>query len=243
MRYRLALGAAVAGLVLLGACGGDGDEESSGGDGGDSDADSYIEAKAADLRDAEDGLGLEEPGATCYASVIVEVFGRDRLVDAGITPEELADESLTDLDVDLPDSAAADLSAGLEECDLLEQLEADTIDTFVADFRQDLPPDGPDCLLESLNDEAFADAAAATFLGDQVALQETIFTAMRDCPAVPTAMLLAEQPDLSAQGQACVAAYVEANTAHVVDSVTADDTARNELAVELATACPDFQGS
>jgi hypothetical protein len=150
---------------------------------------------------------------------------------------------LVDLEVELPDSAAADLSAAVEECDIVEQLEPVTADAFLSDLGTDFPPTASTCLVDGMDDQAFADAAAATFLdGSDPAIQEVLFTALRDCPDISTAALLAEVPNLSAQGEACVATFVEANAVLVADGLTTGDEAADELGTQLATACPEFEG-
>lgn len=232
---------AAAGVMLLGACGGDDGEDGGAASGGDQ-AEEYVDAVSADMRE-NDEIPLDAERADCAAAAIVDVAGADALSEAGVSPEDLGEtDSLSELGVELPDDATDRLSAALDDCDLAPAIEDVMIDGFADEFGSGLPADAAACLRDNLDDEALTDAAAATFVdGDAQRVQDAIGPAVAACPPVAKAVLLAQAPvELSPSAEACLTAFVEGNPDLVARSFGSGDTAAGQqLGASMAQACPE----
>jgi hypothetical protein len=238
----------VVAVLLLGACSGDDDDSAAQGD--DGDADEYVEATAAALRDDTEDLDfdLDRDQATCFATGLVDVVGVDALTEAGISPDEFAGaDSFADLDVDVPADAGTRLAGSLVDCDLVAPLEAAMSGAFSDEFGVELSPDAAACLADRLDDQAVAEGWAATFLdGSTDQIQVLLGTTAGLCPEVATTILLASAPVMTPEAQACVSAFVEANPELVsaaFASAEGDSPQTQQLGVQLAAACPEAAGA
>jgi hypothetical protein len=234
--------------LMLGACADEGDDTRSTteqDEGGESEE--YIEATAAALREDEEGPTLDEEQATCLATGMVDLVGVDALREAGISPEELTDaESFADLDVEVPDDATERMTDTFVDCELVELLEGVMTDSFVEEFGADVRPDATACLADRMDDQAVAEAFAASFVGgsgSQEQIAAVVGSSVGACPEVASLIILSEAPDdLSPDAEACVRDFVEANPELVSDAFASgegDSTETQQLGVQLATACPD----
>lgn len=241
------------GLLLLAACGGDDDDGADGGGGGSRAA--YVEELAASIRQ-HDEFPLDADQVECTAAAVVDLFGADALVDAGISPEELAgaDDSASP-NVDLPDDAAdrlgtglADasdrLGTGLVDCDLIAPLEDVAIDSVARAAGAEVPPEAATCLADNLDDRAVIAALARTFIdGSQDHFQQPLSAAIAACPSVMTTLMLADAPSgLSPEAEACVARFVEDNPdlmAQVVTPPPDTESQAREMDAAFAAACPE----
>jgi hypothetical protein len=230
----------VAGL-LLGACAESADNDAQEDDG---EAEPYVEAMAASMMEEEDGPPLDETQANCFATGIVELVGVDALREAGVSPDEFAEaESFEDLDVDLPDDASAVVADALVECELVESLEGAITDTFDDELGFALSPEAAACLTDRLDDQAVAEAFAATFIdGSGEQIQSLLGSSVGACPDIASEILLSELPSgMTPEAEACVRAFVEDNAEAVGEAFTSgeDSTETQRLGAELAVACPD----
>ena len=145
-------------LAVVGAgCGDDG----GGGGGGNS----YAEAAAASFRDDPD-FPFDDDSAECFAGRLVDVIGVDRLENAGVTPEDFADEEfdLADAGLDLGDEEASELASAFPECDIAI---ADLIVIGIEEDGAEVPDDLRACLEENIDDEAFADVFGTRLRGSR----------------------------------------------------------------------------
>jgi hypothetical protein len=149
------LGVIVVLAALLAACGGDDD---GGNDGAASDAERpYVDAIIEDVTEDEEFAATEQEAA-CFGLRIVRLFGADELEDRGITPEEYAEaESLSDLDLDVPEDAADQVSAALTDC--YDDLSGVVGEGLAAQVGADA-----ECLTENLDEAELADALAGRFI-------------------------------------------------------------------------------
>lgn len=237
--------------LLLGACGDDDDpaqdapenDQSGGGFG-----EAYVAAVVGSWNETGDGPPLDETQVTCFATAIVDVVGVDALAWAGISPDEFAAaDNYQSLGVELPADATGRLSDALRECDVVEPLEGVLIASFPDEFGVELPPDAVECLVDHLDDQAVADGWAATFIdGSTAGIQTLVSSSVGACPAVATAVLIAQAPaELTPDAQACVGAFVRGNPELVMESFASDDgrvAATQELGRQMAAACPDAVG-
>ncbi|QGG96867.1 hypothetical protein [Actinomarinicola tropica] len=101
--------ALVAATLVLAACGDDGSSAEAG---------PYVDALAEELRSpSEEGeLVLPDDSAECFAEGVVEILDAERLDEAGVTPQELAEVgAFPELEIDVPDDAQeriAELATG-----------------------------------------------------------------------------------------------------------------------------------
>lgn len=238
-----------AGLLLLAACDGD-DDDGAVDDGGDSRA-AYVEELAASLRQ-HDEFPLDADQAECTATAVVDLFGADALVDAGISPEELTEADSASRTVDLPDDAADRLGTGLD--DAADRLATGLLDCGLADPIKDLaidsvgaagtelPPEAATCLADNLDDRAVTAALARTWIdGSQDHFKQPVVAAVAACPSVMTAMMLADAPSgLSPEAEACVAGFVEDNPDLMAQALTPEtDSQAREMEAAFAAACPE----
>jgi hypothetical protein len=250
--------------LLLAACGGDDDDGADDGGGGSRAA--YVEELAASIRQ-HDEFPLDADQVECTAAAVVDLFGADALVDAGISPEELAgaDDSASP-NVDLPDDAAdrlgtgladaadrlgtgladaADrLGTGLVDCDLVAPLEDVAINSVARTAGAEVPPEAATCLADNLDDRAVIAALARTFIdGSQDHFQQPLSAAIAACPSVMTTLMLADAPSgLSPEAEACVARFVEDNPdlmAQVVTPPPDTESQAREIDAAFTAACPE----
>ena len=234
---------ALAGFLLLtGAC-----NDDDGGDGGSSsstggDAESYVKETAKTLREGEGPEGIKEPGATCIATALVDVADASKLKDAEVTPQEFADaDDLSSLDIEIADTAAADLSAQLTDCDMAQVFETGLVDAFTSDTDSELTSGAATCLTDALDDDEVVSALAEIFVdGDSPAFEQLFGPAFSECPDAMTEILVASAgPDLSPEAKDCLATFVATDPATLADRFVSGD---EQLGEELATACPEAFG-
>jgi hypothetical protein len=176
------------------------------------------------------------------------VVGVDALAWAGISPDEFAAaDNYEALDVELADDATGRLGDALRECDVVGPLEGVLIASFPDEFGIELRPGAGACLVDHLDDQAVADGWAATFIdGSTEDIQSLVSSSVGACPAVATAVLIAQAPtDLTPHAQACVRSFVRANPDLVMESFASgggESAATQELGRQLAAACPDAIG-
>jgi hypothetical protein len=248
-------GIAAAALLLLIACGGDDNDDEGGSDttesettesgGGDDNA--YVEALAASMNEEQDDITLGEEDANCVASSIVDLVGVDALEEADISPEEFAAaESFSDVDVELPEDAAAQLGQSMGECDVAGAMRPVVVEQFAAEAGAELPAEATACLEENIDNQAAADALAAAFIdGSQEGIETMVTDALLACPDVSTALILSEAgTEPTPEAQACVRSFVEGHPDLARAAfVERDQAAAEDLGVQLAGACPAAFGA
>lgn len=227
-----------AGLLVVGACGGD-DGEDSGGDGG-GDAQRYVGALAPAISEDSD-IPMGDEAATCVATAIVDLVGADALAEAGVSPEELADaDNLADAGVEPPDDAGRRLGEEFGACDIAGPLRTTLVENLVSGVGAEVPPEATGCVEENLGDEALTGALGALFAdGSEAEMQQLIGDAIVACPDIPTAAVVGRSPaQESPETVACVRGFVEDNP-DLVRAAFADDdqAAAQELGAQLAGAC------
>jgi hypothetical protein len=233
-----------AAVLLIGACGDD-DAPAQGAPANGGFAEAYVKAVVGSWNETGEGPPLDETQMTCFATAMVDVVGVDALTWAGISPDEFAAaDNYESLDVELPDDATAHLGDGLRECDVVEPLEGVLVATFPDEFGAELPPGAVACLVDQLDDQAVADGWAATFIdGSTEDIQTLVSSSVGACPAVATAVLIAQAPtELTPDAQACVGAFVRGNPELVMESFASADgesAATQELGRQMAAACPE----
>jgi len=222
-------------LVLLAAaaCGSD-----------DVDPQPWIDAVAEDIRtpDEEGDIVPDDEQAECMAEAIVGAADAERLEDADITPEEMAEaesfDGLDDLDAE-PDQLREDLAEGLADCDLAPAV----TEVFVAELPFELSEQQTSCVTGSLEEgDRLAQSLAASQVDDSDDdIQDLFSGALVDCPDV-TADLLAES--IAGAGVAvddaarqCLADEMQSRGQDGVDQLLAGGAEANQLGVELAQAC------
>jgi hypothetical protein len=196
------------------------------------------------MMEEDDGPPLDETQANCFATGLVDVVGVDALREADISPDELAAaDGFGDLDVELPDDAAADVADALVDCELIEPLEGVITASFDDEIGVALPPDAAACLADRLDDQEVAEAFAASFVessGEQI--EALIGSSVAACPEIASEMLLSELPaGLTPEAEACVRAFVADNADAVSEAFTAaeDSPEAQRLGAQLAVACPE----
>src|SRR6266508_2452137 len=222
----------LAGVLLVGAgCGGDDDDAKD-----DADATPYVDALAESMSSSDQGLALEQQAASCFAEVIVDAVGVDKLKDADVSAKDLAKTgSLSELDVEIPDNAKDKISKGLKDCGALDKLK----EASLSGFTQGLPEDAVACLGDNLDDDTLADASAAAFVGGESdQMQDVIRTAVGRCPAVAAEVLMSGAgANASEEDKACVRTFIETNA----DAVSAafesgDEALGDDLAAQIREA-------
>lgn len=220
-------------VVFASACGSDG-----------TDPQPYIEALRADLQaEDDDGPPLPQGLAGCVAEAIVESADADRLDDAGITPEQLAEaESFQDLDgLDVEESELrTSLEASLGDCPLGEPI----AEVFAAELPFELPADGQQCVADALDegDELPAGLAATFVSGEDTGIDDAFAAALADCPAA-TAELIANAIEDSAgvevgqDARDCLADEMQARGEDGVRGLLSGGEGAQQLSLELGEAC------
>jgi hypothetical protein len=239
------VGVALAGSLLLVACGGD--DDSDGGkastvEGDGADADAYVQALAETMTDDQEAFTLDDEAATCTATVLVDLVGTDALTAAGISPEDLAAaDNFGDLDIEVPDDASARLSEGIEGCDITDRMVDLLIEQFATGAGGELPPEANTCLDEAIDRKALRDAVAASFVdGSGEDFRTLMFDAISTCPDVMAAIILAEAPaSVGPEQRDCVRSVIEANSDLVRSAwLDQDPDATQQLGTLISTECP-----
>lgn len=246
---RSLVGATLAGLILLGACGGDDDDKSDNSSSNDSssetdgDAQPYVDALATKLLEGEevDALSLDETSADCFATSVVDAFGVDNLEAADVTAEEFADATdLSTLGIDIPEDAVDDITAGLEDCGIATNLR----DAFITQLTSDLPTEVPEagiaCMEDEIGPDDAAGAVAETFVtGNPNTITDTLFSAVGACPDVATAYIMSGATNVTPEVEDCVAGWVDDNGDAVTSAFEGSAAGLDDLLDDLTTACPD----
>jgi hypothetical protein len=197
---------ALAAVVLAGAfafvaasCGG-GDEGGNGGS-GSSEGQVYEEAVVAAFREADDGeeSPIPEEDARCAADRFVGILGADRLVSAGITPEEIRNsDSLSEVVPDLTTADADRLSQAIQDCiDFGTAFAAGLADSAAADGVT-LHEDKLECLGENFEAserlrEAFAMSILTGVEPDFGADTDPIIEILGDCLTIKELIEIGQQ--------------------------------------------------
>jgi hypothetical protein len=238
VRRRLG-GIVAAGLLLLVACGGDSD--------GEADADAYVDAAVVSLTDPPDSF-MDDETASCVATEVVDLVGVDALTEAGISPELFAAGGLagiSELDVELPDDAAAELGDDLgRSCDVAAPVKELVVSLF-EDDETDLPAEVTACLEGSIDNQAAADMLGAIVIDGSIGERARAVQgdAVVACPEYPTALLVAgASGPVSPDAEACVQGVIQENPdlsrAAFADG---DDTAADDLGTSIYAVCPEFR--
>ena len=184
MRTRVVL--AVGALALAATACGD-DDDSDGGDVSEEEqpyVDALIESAAED--EGED-VELNEAQAECLAPKWVSILGADRLEEAGISPDELADDDDLDFsELGLAESDGEALYDALGECDV------DFRETFIAGMTEDsdVSDEDRECLDEELDDDLLRRMLVTAFVDGEDALESDedlmgdLFAVFAECPGV-----------------------------------------------------------
>lgn len=254
----------LAGLVILGACGGD-DDDSQDSDSSASDSasesdsasapaeggvDDYVSAAVdaigADMEDA----ALTEEVVGCIATALVETIGVDTFEAAGVGPDDLAEvEEISELDLDLPDTAVADMTTRLEGCDLSAAFAALLVSGFTEVTGE--PSEGAEqCLTENMDNAELAALAAQETLdpsGEEESddLDTVLATALGSCPDALSELIIGSfesglGTELSSESRDCLGTFVEANAAAVAEGFmdSGDEQSEDILGTDLMAACP-----
>lgn len=126
------------------------------------DADAYVDALAATFADDE-ATPVPADDARCVSTRIVEIAGVDRLVDAGISPQQFADEA------DLS-TLGLDLDAGFDAVDAFGECGVDLRGLMVESFSADAddPETARACIEAALPADAFREFMARSLVeGDE----------------------------------------------------------------------------
>jgi len=179
-----------AAMVLAAGCGGDDDDDAGSGGGGDvevsEEAQPYVDAMIESFDNSDpDELQIDRSQAECLAPRWVEAIGPERLAEAGIEPEDFADEG----DVDLS-SAGLSEEDGNEMYDAFAACEVDVKSLFVEAMGTDeeLSDEDTECLSGALDDELLRRIMVTSFVGGDDALDGDeeltgqLLSALAECP-------------------------------------------------------------
>jgi hypothetical protein len=205
------------------------------------DGNDYVAALSAKLQDEDDGLGLDEAGATCLASAVVDVTGADALSSAGVSPDDFAEaEDLISLGIQPPVDAAATLTAAFEACNVVDQVKAG--------FAAFLDPDDPGtCVPDALDGQTLLTTVAQAFVDESTGgaqLDGLMTDALASCPADLTdlvILLFSTSPDTppSEDEHACVEGVVNQDPRAVAEAVIVGD-GDDDITTQMSAACPGF---
>lgn len=197
---------ALAAIALAGAfafvaasCGG-GDEGGNGGS-GSSEGQVYEEAIVAAFREADDGeeSPIPEEDARCAADRFVGILGVDRLVSAGITPEEIRNsQSLSEVVPDLTTEEANQLTEAIYECIDFSAVFAAGFASSAAADGVTLPEDKLACLGENFEKsdrlrEAFATSILTGVDPDFETDTDLILEILGDCLTIEELIEIGQQ--------------------------------------------------
>ncbi len=166
--------------LALGACGDD-------DDGGDvSEAEQpYVDALIASAAEDEgEDIQLDEAQAECLAPKWVSILDVDRLEEAGIEPDELAEDDLEFSELGLSESDGEAMFDALGECDV--DLRESFIEGMLAD--SDLSEEDRACLDEAFDDDLLRRILVAAFVRGEDALEQDdeimgdVFAVFAECP-------------------------------------------------------------
>jgi hypothetical protein len=185
---------------------------------------------------------LDEASADCIATAIVDVIGTDRLTEAEITPEQLADaDSVAALDIEVPDDTTSRLADGIADCGVGQAVSDVLVGQFSSEIGGELPEDAAGCIEDAVDEQSAAQALAATFVdGTDDSIQSLMVSAVGECPEVMTAVVIAEAPGpVSPEDAACIQGVIEDNRDVVMAALVDQDQASGEQLGRLIVAgCP-----
>lgn len=200
----------------------------------------YIDAVEEDLA-SSDGLTIDDEDNRCVAEAIVDAADPDRLDEAGVSPEDLAEaESFDDVDVEFDDEELREsLTASLGDCSLGDAL----TEVFVAEFPFELSDDDLGCISGSLDEgeELRAGLADSLIDGSDEGIQTAFSASLVDCPAV-TGEILAQAigqagVTVSDEAKTCITGEMEARGEAAVEQLIAGGAAAQGLGEEIGEAC------
>jgi hypothetical protein len=164
--------------LLAGACGDDDD------DGGASSDDPYVQALAQSMREDPDDLQLDQEQADCLAPRFVEILDPARLEEAGITPEQLADDDDAIVQLGMSEEEGGQMYDALGECDV------DARALFLEGMTEDSGMSEEDraCLEEAIDDDFIRQLVAITLTQGEDALDgndeltSQLMSTFAECP-------------------------------------------------------------
>lgn len=144
MKTTKLLGAALAGALLLAACGDDG-----------ADSNEYADALATTL-DEQEGSPFSDEENSCLAGEMIDaVGGPSALEDAGITPEDIrGSQEIAALDLDVDEAEEEELARSFSDCDI------SLADAVIDQLGDQVPAEVKQCLSDNITDEGLADVFA-----------------------------------------------------------------------------------
>jgi len=173
-----------AGVLALTACGGD-DDDDAGGD-VSAEAQPYVDAMVASSQQQEEGeLSLSPEQAECVAPKWIDTIGVERLEEAGMTPEDLSEDGMDDLDtLELSEDDGAELYDAFGTCDV------DVKDLFLESLASDsdLTDEDRACLDENFGDDLLKRIMITSLTQGDDALDEDqeltgeLFAVFAECP-------------------------------------------------------------
>jgi hypothetical protein len=189
MTRRLALLVGAAAMVLAAGCGDDDDDGDAGG--GDvevsEEAQPYVDAMVEGMvsSDDDEDLQLDQEQADCLAPRWVETIGVERLQDAGLEPDDFADDGDPDLSsLGLSEDEGGELYDAFGACDI--DLKAEFIRSFTAD--QDLSEEDAECLGDAFSDDFLRRIMITTLVEGDEALEDDqeltgeLLSVFSECP-------------------------------------------------------------
>lgn len=124
---------------------------SGGGSGGDSSRDAYVDAMTASLLADDTDMGLSRDQAECVGESWVDIFGADRLSAAGITPDDIRNDTddapMSDLGLSASEAEGLVDTFGSCGIDLTKAM----VDSMAED--QTLTPEDRACLENAFNED------------------------------------------------------------------------------------------
>lgn len=127
------------------------------------------------LDESEDSPIATEEDARCVAGGIVSEIGEDRLVELGVTADNVGDGSIED--VAFTEDEAATIVDTMFDC-------VDVKAALVSEFEADFGAEGAECVADNLDDELVRDLMAQAFLGeDEQEMPAEFFQAFLDIAA------------------------------------------------------------
>lgn len=154
------------GALAFGACGDDDD----GGVDVSEEERPYVDALVASMRSGDEGdMVLTQEQAECVAPQWIDTIGVDALQDAGIEPEDIGDDSGTDLDeLGLSEDQANALFDAFDDCDV--DIAGEIIESLGGD--EGLSDEDRECLTEAFDEELLRTIVVAGMVGGEDALTQ-----------------------------------------------------------------------